>query len=121
MTHGIQIAIRGILLAAVLLMQNSAAVFATNTDLQEFLNTIEKSAIVETPFLGCTKTAIKATCVCLQSSIVADIGKAGCLLADARQSDVGDVVNVTCTVPQFDSNGNEVFQRTCSVWAPLAK
>jgi hypothetical protein len=45
MTHGVEVPIRGILLAAVLLMQNSAAVFATNTDLQEFLNTIETTRL----------------------------------------------------------------------------
>jgi hypothetical protein len=120
MKHRVEQSIKGILVAAVLLTQNSAAVSATNTDLQAFLNTIEKSAIVETPFLGCTKTEIKGTCVC-QLSISLDIGKAGCLVAGARESTVGEIVDVTCAVPQFDSDGNEVFQRACSVWTPLGK
>jgi hypothetical protein len=120
MKHGVEVPLKGILVAAVLLMQNSAAVSATNTDLQEFLNIIEKSASIEIPFLGCTKTEIKGTCVC-QLSTSLDFGKAGCLVADAQESSVGSTVRVICAVPQFDSNGSEEFQRSCSVWAPLAK
>jgi hypothetical protein len=107
---------KGILLAAVLLMLNSAPVLAT--DLEEFLKAVGKYAIVETPFLGCTTTQVKGTCVCLQPL---DIGKAGCLVANSEDADVGAIVNVICAVPQFDSNGDEVFQRACPLWAPLAK
>jgi hypothetical protein len=50
-----------------------------------------------------------------------DIGKAGCLVANSQDSDVGTIVNVHCAVPQFDSNGDEIFQRAYSLWAPLVK
>jgi hypothetical protein len=89
------------------------------TDLDDFLKAVGKFAIVETPFLGCTTTPIKGMCVCLQQTL--DVGKAGCLVANPDNGDVGAIVSVICAVPQFDSNGDEVFQRVCPLWAPLAK